>query len=29
MTAAFPTTRMRRNRRHDWSRRLVREKDNG
>ena len=25
MTAAFPTTRMRRNRRHDWSRRLVRE----
>ena len=25
MTAAFPTTRLRRNRRHDWSRRLVRE----
>jgi len=25
MTASFPTTRMRRNRRHDWSRRLVRE----
>ena len=25
MTASFPTTRLRRNRRHDWSRRLVRE----
>ena len=25
MTACFPTTRLRRNRRHDWSRRLVRE----
>ncbi|MDE0253159.1 MAG: porphobilinogen synthase [Rhodospirillaceae bacterium] len=25
MTASFPTTRLRRNRRYDWSRRLVRE----
>ena len=25
MTGSFPTTRLRRNRRHDWSRRLVRE----
>lgn len=25
MNPAFPTTRMRRNRRHDWSRRLIRE----
>ncbi len=25
MTASFPTARLRRNRRHDWSRRLVRE----
>ena len=25
MTASFPGTRLRRNRRHDWSRRLVRE----
>ena len=25
MTASFPTPRLRRNRRHDWSRRLVRE----
>ena len=25
MPASFPTTRLRRNRRHDWSRRLVRE----
>ena len=25
MTASFPSTRMRRNRRHDWSRRLMRE----
>ena len=25
MTASFPATRMRRNRRHDWSRRMMRE----